>query len=50
LFIVGVSSSSTNVGVEEHISFYSNPIVPKLKKAMKAKWELNTVLNFFGHW
>jgi hypothetical protein len=49
LFIAGVSSSSTNVGVEEHISFYSNPIVPNLKKARKVKWELNKVLNYFGH-
>jgi hypothetical protein len=43
LFVIGVSSSSTIVGVEEPISFYSNPIVPKLKKARKVEWELNKV-------
>jgi hypothetical protein len=43
LFIVGVFSSCTIVGVEEPISFYSNPIVPKLKKANKAEWEFNKV-------
>jgi hypothetical protein len=43
LFIASVSSSCIIVGVEEPISFYSNPIVPKLKKAKKAKWEFNKV-------
>jgi hypothetical protein len=43
LFIAGVFSLSTIVGVEEPISFYSNLIVPKLKKAKKAKWEFNRV-------
>ncbi len=43
LFIVGVFSSSTTIGVEKLISFDSNLIVPKPKKAKKAKWELNKV-------
>jgi hypothetical protein len=43
LFKVGVSSSCTIVGVEKPISFYSNPIVPKLKKAKKVEWVLNKI-------
>jgi hypothetical protein len=43
LFIVGASSLGTTIGAEELISFGSNPIVPKPKKAKEAKWELNRV-------
>jgi len=41
LFIVGASSSGIAIGAKKLISFDSNPIVPKLKKARTAKWELN---------
>jgi hypothetical protein len=41
LFATSDSSSSIVVGVEKPISLYYDPIVPKPKKARKAKWELN---------
>jgi hypothetical protein len=43
LFIASVSSSSIAISVEEPISFYFDPIVPKPKKAKKVKWEFNKV-------
>jgi hypothetical protein len=43
LFIVDASSSGTAIGVEELISFDSNPIVPKPKKARKVEGEFNKV-------
>jgi hypothetical protein len=43
LVTTSASSLGTTIGVEKPISIYYDPIVPKPKKAMKAKRELNRV-------